>query len=126
MDSWAVTFRHKNALVDLSSFAGIRWRTKQAGFHQLRIILKLADGQWLISDLSDGPSQDWRVAEFNISDIQWWVFDINNVKEIKPLEEGELDLSRVVEIGCTDLMRGGGSNACSRLDWIEVYGNPSK
>ena len=32
------------------------------------------------------------------------------------------DLSRVEEIGFTDLMAGGGSAACSRLDWIEVYG----
>jgi hypothetical protein len=31
------------------------------------------------------------------------------------------DLSDVVEIGYTDLMPGGQSNACSRLDWIEVY-----
>jgi hypothetical protein len=32
------------------------------------------------------------------------------------------DLSNVEEIGFTDLMRGGGSEACSRLDWIEVDG----
>ena len=32
------------------------------------------------------------------------------------------DLSRVDEIGFTDLMHGGGSPACSRLDWIEVWG----
>jgi hypothetical protein len=123
LDSWAVTFKHQHALVDLSSFARIRWRSKQAGFHQLRIILKLADGKWLISDLSDGPSGDWRVTEFNISDIQWWSFDMDKMKEVKPIEDEALDLSRVEEIGCTDLMRGGGSNACSRLDWIEVYGN---
>jgi hypothetical protein len=28
----------------------------------------------------------------------------------------------VDEIGFTDLMTGGASDACSRLDWIEVYG----
>jgi hypothetical protein len=36
------------------------------------------------------------------------------------------DLSKVDHIGFTDLMRGGKSIACSRLDWIEVYGNPMK
>jgi hypothetical protein len=36
------------------------------------------------------------------------------------------DLSRVAEIGWTDLMTGGGSSACSRVDWIEVYGRPVK
>jgi hypothetical protein len=34
------------------------------------------------------------------------------------------DLSRVDEIGFTDLMVGGQSVACSRVDWIEVYGKP--
>ena len=122
LDSWAVTFKHKESFVDLSSFSKIRWRTKQAGFHHLRIILKLADGNWLISSISDGPSKDWRVIEFNLSDVSWWSFDIENIKEIKPIPTDEIDLSKVDEIGCTDLMRGGRSNACSRLDWIEIYG----
>ncbi len=30
-------------------------------------------------------------------------------------------ISRVSEVGFTDLKQGGGSTACSRLDWIEVY-----
>ena len=123
LNSWAATFRHRVDFVDFAAFAKIRWRTKQAGFHQLRIILKLADGRWLISDLYDGPTGDWRVSEFNISDIQWWMLDIETLKEVRPMPKSELDLSMVDEIGCTDLMRGGGSNACSRLDWIEVYGN---
>ena len=123
LDSWAVTFKHKDAYADLSSFARIRWRSKQAGFHNLRIILKLADGRWLISDQVDGPSKDWRIKEFVISDINWWELDIGTVKEKKSVSINQIDLSKVDEIGCTDLMRGGGSNACSRLDWIEVYAN---
>jgi hypothetical protein len=35
------------------------------------------------------------------------------------------NLSRVEEIGFTELMRGGGHGASgSRVDWIEVYGKP--
>ena len=37
---------------------------------------------------------------------------------------GPLSLSNVEEIGFTDLMPGGKSSSCSRLDWIEVYGMP--
>ncbi|MCK5281228.1 MAG: hypothetical protein KAK04_21890, partial [Cyclobacteriaceae bacterium] len=99
-------------------------RTKQAGFHNLRIILKLADGRWLVSDQYDRPSNDWRISEFNISDINWWLLDIETIKEIKPITGDQIDLSKVEEIGCTDLMKGGKSNACSRLDWIEVYAKP--
>ena len=126
LDSWAVTFKHNDALANLGEYAKIRWRTKQAGFHQLHIILKLKNGQWLISEQYDGPTSDWRITEFNISDIQWWTFDIDRIKEVKPVDRDTLDLSEVDEIGCTDLMRGGGSNACSRLDWIEVYAKPQK
>ena len=123
LDSWAVTFKHKNAYADLSSFAKIKWRTKQAGFHNLRIILKLADGKWIISDQYDGTSDDWRIREFNISEINWWLFDIKTIKEIKPIARDQLGLDKVEEIGFTDLMKGGMSNACTRLDWIEVFAN---
>ena len=124
IDFWAVTFKHKDVYADLSSFSKIRWRSKQAGFHHLRIILKLADGRWLISDQSDGPSTDWRMKEFNISDINWRLFDIESIKELSPIDFNDIDLSKVDEIGCTDLMRGGKSAACSRLDWIEVWAFP--
>ncbi len=40
--------------------------------------------------------------------------------------EPKPDLSKVDEIGFTDLMTGGQSVACSRVDWIEVDGRPVK
>ncbi len=120
----AVTLRHKTAYADLTGQAKIRWRTKQAGFRYLRIVLKLANGQWLVSDAADGPSEDWRIREFNIPDIRWRRLDIKNIVEGRWVEKP--DLSRVEEIGFTDLMTGGQSVACSRLDWIEVDARPVK
>ncbi len=122
--NWAVTLKHKDAFADLTGQAKLRWRSKQAGFRQLRIILKLAGGVWLVSDAYDGPSQDWRVREFNIQDIRWRKLDIEKVVEGAWVENP--DLSRVDEIGFTDLMVGGESIACSRLDWIEVDAKPVK
>lgn len=122
LGNWMVTLKHKNSNVDLTGFAKIKWRSKQFGLRQLRIALKLADGKWLVSDLSDKPSKDWRIKEFNIQDITWHKLDANRVVEIGVAENP--DLSEVEEIGFTDLMPGGKSAACSRLDWIEVYGNP--
>ena len=118
--NWAVSLQHQSALVDLTGHAKIRWRSEQSGFRQLRIILKLADGPWLVSEESDGPSTDWRVREFNIADIHWRKLNIDDVIEGDWVDKP--DLSRVDEIGFTDLMRGGGSPASSRVDWIEVYG----
>ena len=69
---------------------------------------------------SDGPSEDWRVDEFNIADIHWRKLDIETIVENAWADKP--DLTHVEEIGFTDLMRGGGSPASSRVDWIEVYG----
>ncbi len=120
LDTWAVTLKHRTHLVDLSGFAKIRWRTKQYGFRNLHILLKLEDGTWLVSKEGDPASKDWRVREFNLQDLHWYSMDMDIMAEAKPVEAP--DLSRVKEIGFTDLMRGGKSTACSRLDWIEVYG----
>jgi hypothetical protein len=124
LGNWLVSLKHKEYNVDLTGFAKIRWRSKQAGFRELRIALKLADGSWLVSDLSDGPSKDWRIKEFNIQDIAWYKLDIDRVTEVGPVSNP--DLSNVEEIGFTDLMPGGKSASCSRLDWIEVDGRPVK
>jgi hypothetical protein len=122
--NWAISLRHKTSLVDLSGPARVRWRARQTGFRQLRIILKLADGKWIVSDQADDESSDWRIREFNIADLRWRALDIRKVSEGK--WEPKPDLSQVEEIGWTDLMAGGGTPASSRLDWIEVYGKPVK
>jgi hypothetical protein len=120
--NWALSLRNPRSQVDLTGMAKIRWRSKQAGFRMLRIVLKTASGEWLVSDQYDPASNDWRIREFNIGDIRWRRLDI------KKIVEGEWvntpDLSRIEEVGFTDLMPGGQSVACSRLDWIEVYGKP--
>ena len=120
--NWAVTLKNTKAYVDLTGFAKIMWRSKQSGSRCLHIILKLADGTWLVSSQSDDRSKDWRISEFNIMDIDWYTLDIKTIVEQRPVENP--DLSKVDEIGFTDLMTGGQSNACSRLDWIEVFGKP--
>jgi len=118
--NWAVSLRHKTALADLTGLAKIRWRSKQAGFRQLRIIVKPAGSQWLVSDAHDGEAVDWREREFPLAGVRWRRLDIKTIVEGAWVDKP--DLSRVDEIGFTDLMTGGASVACSRLDWIEVYG----
>ena len=119
---WAISLRHTSAFIDLTGPAKIRWRAKQTGFRQLRILLKLADGKWIISDQFDDEATDWRVREFFVPDLRWRTFDPKRVAEGKWVAAP--DLSRVDEIGWTDLMAGGGTPASSRLDWIEVYAKP--
>jgi hypothetical protein len=117
--NWAVSLRHARLSLDLTGNAKIRWRAKQTGFRQLRIILKLGDGKWIVSDQSDDDSADWREREFNVADLRWRVLDIAKVTEGK--WDPAPNLSKVEEVGFTDLMAGGGTPASSRLDWIEVH-----
>ena len=117
---WAISLRHRRGSIDLSGQARIRWRAKQSGFHELRLIVQIDDKQWLVADQSDGPSADWRERDFPIADLGWRTLDIARITEGRVVERP--DLSRVLAIGVTDLRAGGGTPASSRLDWIEVYG----
>lgn len=117
---WAVTLRHRRAGVDLRGQAKVRWRARQTGFRRLHLLLHLPDDTWIVSEQSDGESDDWRVQTFNVHDLRWRRLDIGRVTEGDRVAAP--DLSHVIEVGFADLMRGGGTPASSRLDWIEVYG----
>jgi hypothetical protein len=128
--SWAVTLRDKANFVDLTGPAKIKWRVRMRGLHMLRPVVRLADGAMLVGDYTEPESTYWRENEFYLVDVpRWRVLDDKQVIgstdaawRVKP------DLSRVDEVGFTDLVRGAGhgQGGNSGLDWIEVYGNPVK
>ena len=122
----AVALRDKNNDVDLTGLATIRWRTKVSGFHLLRPIVKLADGTWLVGDHPTAYSTDWVESEIQLVDVRWRSLNIDRVIEGRGDKWVENpNLSRVEEIGFTEMMPGGGHGAPgSRVDWIEVYGKP--
>ena len=62
--SCALALRHKDSFIDLTGKAKIRWFTKTSGFHEIRPVLKLADGTWLIGDHVDAGTFDYRQSEF--------------------------------------------------------------
>lgn len=115
-----ITLREKSATVDLTGQAKIRWRTKQSGYRRLHLILKLAGGDWLVSQPLESDSSDWRESEWAVADLRWRRIDTKTMIEGAPVMAP--DLSRVDEIGWTSLMTGGGTPACTRVDWLEVYG----
>jgi hypothetical protein len=133
--SWVVALKEKNNYVDLTGLARIRWRTQQTGFHALHPALKLANGTWLVGEYAEGWTPDWHESEFWPAWIRWRKLDVGNALEAPtgtPYENGrwelDPDLSKVDEIGFTDLMAGSGhgQGGWSRIDWIEVYGKPVK
>ena len=121
----AVAFREKNSLADLSGLARIRWVTKMSGFHQVRPIVKLADGTWLVGDRADGSTVDWLTSEIPLADVRWLRLDVSNVLTKGTFVE-KPDLSKVDEIGFADLTPGSGHGAggWSDVAAIEVYAKP--
>jgi len=119
----AVAFRDKSHFADLSHLARIRFNSKMSGLHQIRPIVKLADGTWWVGDRATGTTRDWLVSEISYADLRWIKLDIKRVVTVGNLVD-KLDLTKVDEIGFTDLMpaSGHGPGGWADVAQIEVYG----
>ncbi len=115
---WAVTLEHKRSRAALGERGVVRWRTKQSGDRVLHVMVRTDDG-WLVSDRGTAASKDWTVDTIRLAACKWFRLDAQSLTKGERVTDP--DLGRVRRIGFTDLKRGGGSKACSRLDWIEVY-----
>jgi len=125
--SCALTLTHKESYVDLTGKAKIRWYTKTSGFHEVRPVLKLADGTFLVGDHFDAGTFDYKESEFYLSEVHWLKLDIAKVQTKGNLLD-KVDLSKVDAVGFADLTPGSGhgSGGYSDVAWIEVYGKPVK
>lgn len=131
---WAVMLRDKNNYLDLRDTARIRWRVRPRGFHYFRPVIKLADGTMYAADYVSPTSTYFAVQDIYLIDIpRWRILDPDKVAESRlkkgePMWHTDIDLSKVDEIGFSDLMGGAGHGAFGNVavDWIEVYGNPVK
>jgi hypothetical protein len=123
----AAALRDKENYVDLTGLAMIRWVTKTSGFHQVHPIIKLADGVWLVGDHADGSTIDWHENEFSLSDVRWRRLNIAKVVTTGDWVNNP-DLSKVDEVGFTDLMPGSGHGpgGWSDVGRIEVFGKSVK
>jgi hypothetical protein len=119
----AVAFREKTHFADLTGLARIRWNTKMSGFHQVRPIVKLADGTWWIGDRAQGTRGDWLLSEISYADLRWLKLDITRVVTVGNLVD-RIDLTKVDEIGFADLMpaSGHGPGGWADVAQVEVYG----
>jgi hypothetical protein len=119
----AVAFRDVHDFADLSGLARIRFNTKMSGLHQIRPIVKLADGTWWVGDRATGTTRDWLVSEISFADLHWIKLDVKRVVTVGNLVD-KIDLSKVDEIGFADLMPGSGHGPGGWADvaQIEVYG----
>ena len=125
--SCALTLSDKNNYVDLTGKAKIRWYAKTSGFHEVRPVLKLADGTFLIGDHFDANTFDYHESEFYLAEVRWLKLEMPKVQTKGSLLE-KVDLSKVDAVGFADLTPGSGhgTGGYSDVAWIEVYGKPVK
>jgi hypothetical protein len=120
-----LTFRDKNNYIDMSGLGKIRWVTKVSGLHKVHPLLKLADGSWILGEHGDGDVFDYHTNDFTLSESRWIAMDVEKlVTRGRWLDK--VDLSKVDEIGFTDLMPGSGHGDGGYTDvgFMEVYGKP--
>jgi hypothetical protein len=117
-----LALRNRQSFADLTGLARVRWTTKMSGYHQIRPIVRLADGTWLAADRSDGSPRDWLVSEISFADLHWLKLDITRAVTTGTLVE-HVDLSKVDQIGFIDLMPGSGHGpgGWSDVGQIEVF-----
>ena len=66
---FALTFRSKTNMVDLTGGAKIRWATKTSGFHVVRPVIKLADGSMFVGDVASQNVAMMLVSEFPVATV---------------------------------------------------------
>lgn len=116
--AWATTLRDTRGPHDLNDVI-LRWRVWQTGGHSLRIVLRLANDSWLVSNPVAPTTEDWMVLAHRLDESNWNILYMDpNPTLGDPVEAP--DLSDVLEVGFTDLQAGEGSPASSRVDWIEL------
>jgi hypothetical protein len=118
-----VTLRDKTSYVDLSGLARVKWNTKTSGFHEIRPVVKLADGTLLVGDHGDAAPLDWLVSEFSIAGVRWLKLDAERLVTTGNFVD-KPDLTKVDELGFVDLTpaSGHGPGGWSDVAQIEVYG----
>jgi hypothetical protein len=130
----AATLRDKENYVDLSGLARIRWVVRTSGFHVVRPVVKLANGDMLVGDHADASTTLFNPIEFTVADVRWVKLDPEKVVTrgtYGPLGQAASwvenpDLTKVDEVGFVDLMPGSGhgSGGWVNVGTIEVWGRP--
>jgi hypothetical protein len=134
--NWAITVSDKTALWDLSRDGRMRIKTRNSGYRFTHVVIKTADGRFFASRGGErrvhrvdrnrlhpersalAQSDDDRHADQRVQSASAQSARV----PIIPTSRGTPDLTKVEEIGFSDLMAGGWIPATTRVNAFEVYG----
>lgn len=134
--NWAITVSDRTVWWDLRGDARIRLKTRNSGYRFLHVVIKTADGRYYVSEEGSGESTAWIETDYIFSDLHWRNLlmtdtptNASNRRAPDPkrvpivaTSRATPDLSRVEEVGFSDLMVGGWIPATSRVNSFDVWG----
>jgi hypothetical protein len=134
--NWAITVSDKASYWNLSGNARMRIKTQNSGYRFLHVVIKTADGKYFASEEGAGESSTWIETDFVFSDLHWRNLlmtdtptNASNRRQpdpkrvpIIPTSKGTPDLTKVDEVGFSDLMAGGWIPATSRVASFDLFG----
>jgi|GEM_PF-1931503 hypothetical protein len=134
--NWAITLSDPAAMWDLSGNGKVRLTTRNSGYRFTHVMLKTADGAYFVSEEGSPESSAWIDREYVLSDLHWRSLlmtdkptNASNRRQprpeltpIIPLGTATPDLTRVEEVGFTDLMPGGWIPSTTRVKSWALYG----
>jgi len=134
--NWAITLSDPKSHWDLSGDGRLRMQTRNSGFRTTHIVIKTADGEYFASEEGNPESSAWITRDYIFRDLTWRRLlmtdtptNASNRREPDPtrvpiigLQRATPDLTRVEEVGFSDLSEGGWIPSTSRVRSWEVWG----
>jgi hypothetical protein len=134
--NWALTLSDPKNYWDLSGDGRFRMQTRNSGLRTTHIVIKTADGKYFASEEGNPESTAWIARDYIFRDMTWRALLMTdtpsnasnrrqpNPKRVPliPQQRATPDLSKVEEVGFSDLMEGGWIPSTSRIRSWEVWG----
>ncbi len=136
-NNWAITVSDPQNYWDLRVPGKILLRTRNTGYRLTHIIIKTADGKYYASEEGSGESSAWINRDYIFSDLHWRNLTMtdapsNVASTTRPVDPNRAvlvptsvatpDLSKVEEVGFSDLMPGGFIPATTRVNAWALFG----
>jgi hypothetical protein len=136
MSNWAITLSDPKVMWDLSGDGRVRLKTRNSGYRFTHVVIKTADGKYFASEEGSGESTAWMEVDYILGNLHWRNLlmtdtptNASNQRKpdptrvpIVPTSVGTPDLTKVDEVGFSDLMAGGWIPATTRVKSWEVWG----
>jgi len=134
--NWAITLSDPKHFWNLTGDAKIRLKTRNSGFRTTHAVIKTADGKYFVSEEGNPESTAWIERDYIFRDMTWRTLlmtdtpsNASNRREpdpkrvpIIPTTRATPDLSKVEEVGFSDLSEGGWIPSTSRVQAWEIWG----